>query len=279
MKKNIKSILIIVVAVVVCGLTADMFNRLNGKAWTEKKNITGANIQNHENTGSGKFSLSGLIPKDTVGLVFYNHKYFVLGYSNDNRQAGWVAWLLTKDMVENKSVRRSNNFRKDESLECCASLPEDYNRSGYDKGHLCPSGDMTWSKDANQETFLMSNISPQNRKLNRGLWNDLENYERSFALNNDSVLIITGPIFNNPLGRIGRNRVTVPSAYFKIIIDISYPTYKAVAFIMHNGNLKQKIWTYRVGIKDIEKQTGLNFFPAFDEDEQIRQLEIAIDDV
>ena len=281
MKNRIKKYGLLAAVVILCGGCVFAINKnkdkkeIDNDSLKQNNNLTSVNgkIADKINPGNNPFCLENLIPTDKDSLIYYDHTYYVIGYNNKHKQAGWVAWLLTRDMVENKRVKRLNNFRVDERLQCCCSTPADYNRSGYDKGHLCPSGDMTWSKQANSETFLMSNMSPQNQKLNRGRWNDLENWTREQALDNDSLLVITGPIFDTVLKTIGSNSVSVPVAYFKIIVDISSPTYKTIAFIMRNDNLKEKIFSYSTSIKEIEHRTKLNFFPKFDSDSLIQALE------
>ncbi|MBR1626413.1 MAG: DNA/RNA non-specific endonuclease [Bacteroidales bacterium] len=218
-------------------------------------------------------TIENLLPEGKMSLDKYDHRYFVLGYSNKHKQSGYCAWILTKYMVRNKNVKRENLFREDTSLKCCMSYNSDYNRSGYDRGHLCPSGDMTWDKNANRETFLLSNICPQHKKLNQGRWNDLEILSRAWAGKNDSLLIITGPVLEPNKGTIGKGKVTVPSAFYKILIDISSPKCKAIAFIMDNEPVKQRLFTYAVSIKEVERRTGLNFFPEYDKNSLIQSLE------
>lgn len=222
-------------------------------------------------------TIDNIIPASAIQLDKYDHKYFVLGYSNKHKQAGWCTWILTKYMVRNKNVKRENLFREDSLLKCCMAYNSDYNRSGYDRGHLCPSGDMTWDKKANRETFILSNICPQHKKLNQGRWNDLEILSRAWAGKNDSLLIITGPVLKPSKGTIGKGNVTVPSAFYKILIDISSPKCKAIAFIMPNDAIKDRLFSYATTIKEVEKQTGLNFFPEYDKNKLIQNLETMCD--
>lgn len=222
-------------------------------------------------------ALDSKLITDSEDLDFYDHKYFVLGYNYNNYVPSWVAWILTKDNVRIKIVGRYNKFMEDTSLKRGMATLKDYSHSGYDRGHMCPSGDMTWDKLANQETFLLSNICPQDHSLNSGMWNRLESWVRDMAIANDSILVITGPIFDNKTQTIGWNRVVVPTAFFKIIVDISYPDYKAIAFIMPNNKLTGDIFAYQCTIKDIEKRTGLNFFAQYDNHADIQQLEIMQD--
>jgi endonuclease G len=219
-------------------------------------------------------TLSQLEPKSKTALTRLNHKYYVVGYNEDNCEASYVCYLLTRNMVNNKRYSRGKlTFRKDYLLSYSYATNNDYKKSGYDKGHMCPADDMSWSSDAMAETFYLSNVCPQDPKLNRGKWKSLEEKVRSWADKNDSILVITGPIFTKNVGSIGKNKVKIPTKFYKIIIDISYPSYKAIAFVMDNSYQEKDISSYSTSIKQVETLTHLNFFPAFDKDELIQGLE------
>lgn len=98
---------------------------------------------------------------------------------------------------------------------------EDYTRSGYDRGHMAPAGDMKWSAKAMRESFYLSNICPQKPGLNRGIWKDLEEQARLWAKENGSLLIVTGPVITDDLKRLGKNRVGIPKTFYKVICTIT----------------------------------------------------------
>ncbi|MDR0790571.1 MAG: DNA/RNA non-specific endonuclease [Bacteroidales bacterium] len=223
------------------------------------------------------FSLDNAQPASSQKLEVIDHTYFRLGYNAKHKNSSWVAYILTKQMVSTKNVERAKSFKKDKSVSVSA-LSTDYNNSGYDRGHLCPAADMAWKEEAMKTTFLMSNISPQMPQFNRGKWKALEEKVRSWAADNDSIIVITGAILDNcSKGKIGKNKVSVPCRFYKIVIDISYPTYKAIAFVMDNDNLDNDIFTYVVSISDIELATSLDFFPAFKSNSTITDLEHSTD--
>jgi endonuclease G len=222
------------------------------------------------------FTLGNAQPTSKQKLEIIDHTYFRLGYDVKHKNSSWVAYLLTKQMVSNKNVERAKTFKKDNSVSLSA-LPSDYTKSGYDRGHLCPAADMAWNEEAMKTTFLMSNISPQTPKFNRGKWKALEEKVRSWAVENDSIIVITGAILDScSKGKIGKNKVSVPCRFYKIVIDISYPTYKAIAFIMSNEDLNNDIFTYAVSISDIESATSLDFFPTFKSNSTITTLETTL---
>ena len=103
---------------------------------------------------------------------------FTLGYSLRYRQAVWVAYTLTAENLQAKQVRRRDKFRADPEVKKYPVQPKDYARSGYDKGHLAPAADMTYSLPSMENSFLMTNISPQIPGCNRGIWKRVENQVR-----------------------------------------------------------------------------------------------------
>lgn len=189
------------------------------------------------------------------------HTYYTLSYIEKCEQAEWVAYMLTTEMVTGGS-ERSNKFKKDTLVTTGSALPEDYTKSGYDRGHLCPAADMRWNKEAMNETFYMSNMSPQVPGFNRGIWKQLEEQVRNWVLQDDTLFICTGPILRNGLNTIGRkNKVSVPEQFYKIILDYTQPEIKMIAFLMDNESSKDQLEDFVVKTDMIEELTGIDFFP------------------
>src|SRR5690606_10935983 len=108
----------------------------------------------------------------------------------------------------------------------------DYKGSGYTKGHLLPSADRVWNRKVNEETFLMSNISPQVYHFNAGVWRELEENVRDWARANGRLYIVTGPVFRNSRETISPKEITVPEAFFKVALDLDHPEQKAIGFVI-----------------------------------------------
>ena len=206
-------------------------------------------------------------------LEVVDHKYYRLGYFEKHEQSAWVAYLLTKEMVSKTKAIRKNRFIIDKKISTLSATSADYTKSGYDRGHICPAADMSFSQDAQDITFLMSNMSPQIHSFNAGKWKQLEEKVRHWAKENDSIIVIAGPILDSIIGKIGKNNVSIPYSFYKIIIDISYPDYKAIGFIMKNEKLSEDLLYYSMSIREIEERTGLNFFPKYDNDSLVQNLE------
>jgi len=223
-------------------------------------------------------------PYTTINAFFpYNKANQIVNYTNINlaynegtEQAVWVCYLLTKDHLDHPVCKRNNRFKSDLNIHTNSASPKDYYKSGYDRGHLAPAADMLWSEKAMHESFYMSNMSPQKPGFNRGAWKKLEGRVRKVALIEDSIIIITGPLFLDTLGSIGENEVLIPSHYYKAIIDISAPKLGAVAFIMPNRNTKLSLDKFAVSIDSLEHLIGLNLMEPLDDDLEI-QLESTID--
>lgn len=194
---------------------------------------------------------------------------FWLSYNEMYEQADWTAYIFTREMVERGSITRSDDFRPDTAVLTGSAQLGDYRGSGYHRGHLVPAGDMTWSEIAMSESFLLSNMSPQVAGFNQGIWKRLENRVRIWAVENDSIYVITGPVLSNVEKTIGENGVGVPGYYFKIIMDISYPTYKGIGFLMKNESNPADIFEFAVTIDYLEELLNYNFFP----DQPIRDIE------
>jgi endonuclease G len=161
-------------------------------------------------------------PNDSLADQIIKHTAFSLAYSEKHEQASWVQYKLYKSNLESLQVLRNNKFRLDSKVSTGSANLNDYKKSGYDRGHIAPCADFTYSNTTMLESFLMSNMSPQIPSFNRGKWKVLESRVREYALRYDSLLIITGPVLYsiNNHATIGENNVTIPEFYFKIIFDL-----------------------------------------------------------
>lgn len=188
-------------------------------------------------------------------------KGYLLAHDPERKTPIWVAEHLTQEKAD-ASFPRSNDFKPDPDLEEGRRAEmSDYKNSNYDRGHMAPAGDMRWDAQAMSESFFLSNMVPQvGPGMNRGIWKDLEEKVRQWALEREELYIYTGPIYadGSNTETIGDNKVAVPTHVYKIVFDPI--RVEAIAFIMPNKKLKSKdMPNYIVSIRDIEKQTGLNF--------------------
>jgi endonuclease G len=195
--------------------------------------------------------------KDSMQVI--RHFGYSLAYNEDCEQAAWVAYSLTKQET-NGSIERGDNFSIDPKVTTGSANKADYLKSGYDRGHLAPAADMRWAEQAMDESFYFSNMSPQLPAFNRGVWKRLEDKMRDWAMIYDSILIVTGPVLNSSLTKIGTNEVCVPTHYYKVVLDFKREKYKGIGFVLPNSGSKEDLRSFVVSIDSVEQITGIDFF-------------------
>ena len=146
-----------------------------------------------------------------------------------------------------------------------AVRPRDYAGSGFDKGHLAPAADMTYSLPSMNNSFLMSNISPQHPGCNRGIWKRLETQVRKWALKEKKIRVITGPVFSSEPAVAGKSDIPVPVAFYKVILDLTPPE-KMIGFIVPNQSSKRRVASFALSVDEVENATGYDFFSELDDE-------------
>ena len=200
---------------------------------------------------------------------------YALGYIEKHEQPAWVQYIMTSEEVSRRAAKRGDDFRPDPEIPTGSATPQDYTRSGYDRGHLAPAADMSFSGKTMSESFYMSNMSPQAPQFNRGIWSKLEKQVRHFATREKRIVVVTGPIL--PAEKtitIGANKVTVPQYYYKVIYDTTPPE-KMIAFVLPNKGSSADLRTFVVTVDKVEELTGLDFFSTVPQPKQ-EQLERTI---
>ena len=195
---------------------------------------------------------------------------YSLSYNRDKGGPNWVAWHT--DASNLGLIERSNDFAPDLDLPAAWQVrPSDYRGSGYDRGHVCPSGDRTANRQDNSATFYMSNMLPQTGALNRHVWADLENYVRDQIRGGYEAYQIAGGA--GSAGTIAGGKVTIPQVCWKIVVllplgngDLNRVNTltRVIAVGMPNVDdkrLETGDWrSYRTTVAKIEGATGLKLF-------------------
>ena len=190
---------------------------------------------------------------------------FTVDFNQENKTPNYVAWILHGHETEGASAR-SNKFWTDTEIEGCPDT-RDYTRSGYDRGHMCPAGEQKWSETAMRHSFVMANICPQKHELNTGAWKTLEDKERMWAKRDSALVIVAGPIYDSSDSEtIGKNKVRVPSAFFKVLLAPYAEPMRAIGFVYPNMKCEGNMQAYSVSVDDVEKMTGMDFFSALPDD-------------
>ena len=191
-----------------------------------------------------------------------DHTSYSISYSPSTRKVEWVRWQLMTSSLD-FMVDRSSSFSDDPKTSVVEST-KDYTNSGYDRGHLCPAGDMKYSMLSQKECFYLSNIVPQTTKLNRGLWKVLENQIRCWASEKHYLIIMAGAIYPEKTVYIGAT--PVPSYCWKVIFCFWGETSEGIGFLFPNTKtVSGSIQDYVVSIKYIEDLSGIkirSFLPS-----------------
>lgn len=201
----------------------------------------------------------------TINQVLLNQAY-VAGYSDWLGNPLWVSYRL-EPVVKKRSLRRPEDFQIDSRTVRRVSQ-DDYNHSGYQRGHLAPNFAISqlYGKQAQLETFLMSNITPQKAALNQKLWQRIEELEIDhYAREHGQIIVLTGPIFPSSPDRT-RSGVAIPEAFYKVLLVPGNPP-RAIAFIVpQTVTGYEPLTRFTATIDEIEARTGLDFFHQLPDD-------------
>lgn len=195
---------------------------------------------------------------------------YTASYNKATKLPNWVAWHLTADRTTGPAKRSGVDFEADTDVPAPRAEDADYYGSGYDRGHMCPAADNKYSVEAMRESFLFTNMCPQDGGLNRGDWNEMEQACRRWAKEYGGVYIVCGPIlYKGKHKTIGRNKVTVPEAFFKVVLRMGENP-KAIGFIYKNTGGNRPKGDYVNTVDEVERLTGIDFFPTLPDDVEKR---------
>lgn len=212
---------------------------------------------NTDVVGSNDFNF---YPTSTTAAI-YHRKGFSFSYSETHEQAEWVAYELTEnDMIATNFNRPY--FNQDPIVTTASADWRNFKNSGYDRGHLCPAGDRKATKELFDETFFTSNIAPQIPSFNNGVWNRLEQKTRYWATKYDGIYVITGGVLKGQMKTIGKEKVAVPNYFYKILMTKDQS--KMIGFLVPHEPSKAPLYTFVVAVDEIEKLTGIDFFPELE---------------
>lgn len=213
-------------------------------------------------SNDNKYQLDNFLPSSSSHQVI-THDYYTLSYNEDREQAEWVAYEL-KNIQQNQNFQRPF-FIEDSKVSTGSADWRNYKNSGYDKGHLCAAADMKFSKEAFDDTFLTSNISPQKHDFNEGIWNTLEQKVRYWATKYDGIYVVTGGVLAGNLKTIGKEKVAVPNYFYKVLLDNSRGKFKMIGFLVPAVDSNRPLYDFVVPVNQIEELTGIDFYPKLDD--------------
>ena len=200
------------------------------------------------------------------GDTFLIRKAYVVSYNKENLIPNWVAWELTAEHADGPWPR-DHHYYDDMSVpepRCTTSDYHGIGKLGLSRGHMCPAGDCKWDSVAMAETNLLTNICPQEQGLNSGMWNQIEQASRRWAIKYGRVYIVCGPLlYRQEHMTIGNHGVVVPEAFFKIILRLGDDP-ACIGYVMKNGERGKKR-NYINSLAQVERITGYHFFPNLDD--------------
>jgi len=235
-------------------------------SFTNELGINGNSTGN--NACPGFFQGSGapqvLNPKLQQSYHLLCFKSFAVGYSAISRTPLWSAEHLTRDSLNMaRGLKRVNAFHEEYRLpERDRAFLNDYAHSGFDRGHMSPSADQP-SEEAQQESFSLANMVPQNPNNNRHLWEGIESATRTWAKSNGELFIITGPLFIGSQVQQLKSRVMVPTHLFKLIYDPRQN--RASAYLVLNEATDE----YKVvSLAELQNLSGIDLMPNLPKDQK-----------
>lgn len=223
-------------------------------------------------------AMPGYVPSKILERIGY-----IVSYNHETKCPNWVAWHLTQEHTDGPYPRNGVPYYTDDGCaygigivtpETCkngyfvdmeieeprqhlSDWTRDYNMS---HGHMCPAGDNKWDKAAMNQSFLLTNMCPQDEKLNGGGWKKLEEKCRMWANQYGNIYIVAGPIFNEPITRtLGDGRIAVPDSFFKVVLCLE-GTPRAIGFLYKNDSSRQSMKDCACSVDSIEEATGYDFF-------------------
>ncbi|MFC4349605.1 DNA/RNA non-specific endonuclease [Kordiimonas lipolytica] len=232
------------------------------------------------------------VPVTTISAnnekVLFQNGY-ILGHDGDLRTALWVSYRLTANDIAGATGKdRVNCFRKDPRLSRTnAASTSDYKEPIYDQGHMTNDADLKDDLTEQINTYMMSNMSPQHCRFNRGIWLSLEHLTRIWAEKYGDILVTSGAIFDRDglpgrdddtaamymKSNNGKERVAVPSDYFKTFLRQENGVWHAITFkLPHNNDdngvnwadVKPKVQAAISSMLEVETASGLDLYPNID---------------
>ena len=195
---------------------------------------------------------------------------FIVCYSSARLAPVWTAYELTPESLHG-SAPRPSHFRRDYSLSRPTASESDFRRSVFERGHMVPARDLSFSPAAIADSFLFTNVAPQTPSLNNGKWRQLENAVRKLASGASALYVITGPLYSEHPDTIGPDQVPVPAYFFKVVLAITNEDKAMYAAIVPNTAQQEEGWDQlTTTVEEVERQTALDFFSGLDDQTEHR---------
>lgn len=203
---------------------------------------------------------------------------YELEYDKSKFHSRWVAFRFDGNTRAQSVGRSDEPFMDDPSLSSTLHIGYKGFGPGYDRGHLCASADRLYDRTANEQTFYMSNMSPQLSSFNQGYWVTLESQVQKLGRSktfSDTLYVVKGGTIKEGqiksyITRNNGNKVAVPKYYYMALLKVKNGVYNSIAFWMehkeygysyNNKAPLSEIMNHAVSVNELEQLTGIDFFP------------------
>lgn len=215
-------------------------------------------------------------PAYAVDQQVIERPYYTLRYGAEQKQALWVAYAVNSDSLQLPLTKHQLNLKKDPRVKTGATAPSDFHDADLKALPLASADHFAYSEFALGQLNYTSLFSPVSSNFEKGAWSALNDQIKRWASQNGQVYVVRGPIFDTKAKRTDKARIAIPNAIYTIVLDIQRPEIKAIGFVLPNGENNFPLSNYAVSIDEIERRTGLDFFPTIS-DELENHLEKYLD--
>jgi endonuclease G len=195
--------------------------------------------------------------------ILLKRRGFAVGYNYFHKCPVWVSMVVCgQSTVPHGDRSATETFLKDAEVDSRHQAnPGDFRDSGFDRGHMAPRATVAFSPASCAESFYMTNVVPQNAKLNRTAWRRLEEMVREWAAYQGRLAVVVGPVFPATPRRVGG--ASVPDAFYLGVQSLDKPS-QSIAFLIPNAepphSSRQWIMSKSMSINELEKKTQLRLF-------------------
>ncbi len=273
---------LVLLCMLLCGLSSCRRHRVpkkisfvSSKPSQQRSEKASASHERRRNTQVATLSLVNIVTDAPTEDLKLQHTGFVVSYNPSRCTPSWVAWELTSEETTGPISRKDYDFAPDPQLDTRYQVEkQEYATCGYDRGHMCPAGDMQWSSSAMNDCHYMTNICPQAPKLNQVYWERLESACRRWACLYGSIYIICGPVYKSgKYTTFGTNHtIAIPDGYFKVVITLEEGEERGIGFYYRNDDVRQTMECAAMPIDKVEEMIGYDFFAELP-DEVERRVE------
>lgn len=196
------------------------------------------------------------------------HTFYSLSYNEGYELASWAAYQLTPEQAKATGTFKEK-YEEDPLVSTGSASLKDYKDAGFIMGQLVPPQDMLMSPQSAMETFYTSNTVPHKPVFNNNIWKRLETLIREWAKEGNTLYIVAGTVISDaPFGTFGPNKIGIPERYYKVVLDVRGE--RAIGFIFRNNVASGALKSFAVSVDEVEKITGIDFFPALPDNMELK---------